>query len=86
MWKYQFALAMSYLFPYIFFRADYSLVIESNFLTELGGFVNFEGILSQNIYVAAPIMCYPDAATFVYWARSGIAQIDVLGTDCGKLI
>lgn len=68
-------------------RQGYSLTIDSQYLEELGGFVNIEGVSSKNIYVSAPKMCYPDNKTFTSWAKSGQVVIEDLGTApaCGML-
>ena len=80
-----------YNFPCVFFSAfsyGYTLDIDGQHFTKLGGFVNFEGVTSGNIFLEAPKMCYPGNETFRYWAKDGEIGGKGVGYDesCGMLI
>ena len=80
-----------YNFPCVSFSAfsyGYTLDIDGQHFTKLGGFVNFEGVTSGNIFLEAPKMCYPGNETFRYWAKDGKIGGKGVGYDesCGVLI
>ena len=59
--------------------------VDGLYFTKLGGFVNFEGVDSGDVFVEAPKMCYPDSQTIRYWTKDGGVGGGGLGSDpsCG---
>lgn len=70
------------------FRAsgDYSLVIDGEHLTRLGGFVDFKEVSSESVWIEGPKLCYPDARTYMHWTKAGSTTTRRLGLPefCGK--
>ena len=60
--------------------------VDGLYFTKLGGFVNFEGVDSGDVFVEAPKMCYPDSQTIRYWTKDGGVGGGGLGSDpsCGQ--